>query len=302
MSDPVSPISSLHPLPDRNTAEAIAYGPMYKRAMAAHWIWDGLEDTVNKKLKDLQASIIDTQFCARIWNQSPEQVERILQSPKPLFNDPRKLQDLVTLREILRCGCSLKTIAMYRTKGDMRYRIEGIDSYTQGLRATGVNELQWRMANIDLPDTIKYDTMRAIRDDDEAKSEEFVKQYEAVQQEIQRYKQMVKQQGAEPFEWEKEFQEEEPEPEDVLENVTIYEEAPVDAESPEYWDDSDDYDYEEEEDSSEEGHRRHSHSPEIVGFEEDPVAVQRRDFINMPLMNLVGPSLFSDNPMFPEVV
>lgn len=248
MSDDAKIPMIIHPLPDKNTSRAILYGDSYKRAMASQWTWDSITDCENRRIDELISQINDTEFAARITSLPYEQQLAIIFSKHPMFDDPMKLKDLMTLREIMRCGSSKKAIQMYRTRNDMTYRIDGIDAYTKNLRSGGITESEWKAATTGHGSTIEFDTIRAIRDDDEAKSKEFVEHVEQVQEDIRNYRRMLKENGAEEYEWEQnlpEYPEEESEVE-LMDGITIYKEVEDDPRDPDYWSESTEDGYEEE--------------------------------------------------------
>ena len=248
MSDENFPVI-IHSLPDKNTSRAILYGDSYKRAMASQWTWDSISDCENRRIEELIGQIIDTEFAARITSLPYEQQLALIFSNRPIFDDPSKLKDIMTLREIMRCGSSKKAIQMFRARNDLTYRIDGIDSYTKNLRAGGISESDWKTATTGNGSYIEFDTIRAIRDDDEAKSKEFVERVEQAQEDIRQYRRMLKENGAEDYEWEEgipdDFQEEEAEK--PMDGITIYKEVEDDPHNPDYWNESSEDDAEEEE-------------------------------------------------------
>ena len=275
MSEEIKTPMIIRPLPDKNTSRAILYGDSYKRAMASQWTWDSITDCENRYVEELMNQIIDVEFAARITSMPYEQQMSIIFAKHPLFDDPTKLKDLMTLKEIMRCGGSKKAIQMFRTRNDMTYRIDGIDSYTKGLRAGGITEAEWKAATTGHGNTIEYDTIRAIRDDDEAKSKEFVEHIAQVQESIRNYRRMLRENGAEEYPWEQEIEGEEED--DPMKDVTIYEEIEDDPQDPDYWNESTDEDEEEDE--------------------------YYEDVVTAPFHGQFLSTVFSvPDPMFPEVV
>lgn len=67
-------------LPDRDTAEAIAFGPAYARIKSIKWQWDKIRHKYNRDIADLESQIQDVPFACWLLTHNP----MLIRSTRPL--------------------------------------------------------------------------------------------------------------------------------------------------------------------------------------------------------------------------
>ena len=132
-------------LPDRDTAEAIAYGDSYSWIKSALWAWDEMEDYLLRKADGLESQILDRRFAFEVLTRNRYAVF----AKSPQYNDPRKLQDLLTLRSLLKCVAAARRIQGFREQNRAWARMRGIRRYVESLESMGVTEQEWKAATSD---------------------------------------------------------------------------------------------------------------------------------------------------------
>ncbi len=132
-------------LPDRDTAEAIVYGDSYSWIKSALWAWDEMEDYLLRKADGLESQILDRRFAFEVLTRNRYAVF----AKSPQYNDPRKLQDLLTLRSLLKCVAAARKIQGFREQNRAWARMRGIRRYVESLEGRGVTEQEWKAATSD---------------------------------------------------------------------------------------------------------------------------------------------------------
>ena len=132
-------------LPDRETAEAIVYGDSYSWIKSALWAWDEMEDYLLRKADGLESQILDRRFALEVLTRNRYAVF----AKSPQYNDPRKLQDLLTLRSLLKCVAAARRIQGFREQNRAWARMRGIRRYVESLEGRGVTEQEWKAATSD---------------------------------------------------------------------------------------------------------------------------------------------------------
>ena len=107
-----NPFRDAGSLPDDNTAESILYGSSYRWIKNALWAWDELESAIDLRIMELYSQILDRQFAYEVMSRNPY----VIFSKSPKYNDPRKLRDVFTLRELVKCNSAVHKIQAYREK------------------------------------------------------------------------------------------------------------------------------------------------------------------------------------------
>ena len=120
---------TIPPIPDEYTAESITYGSAYRFWKSAKYYWDQVEDQLRHDIDDLKGSIRDPRFAAFIMESNRY---AIFANPPP-FDDPNKIRDCWTLREIVRKGTALYDLQLRRTENRMWAEMVGVSEYSARL-------------------------------------------------------------------------------------------------------------------------------------------------------------------------
>ena len=164
---------TIPPIPDEYTAEAIMYGSAYRFYKSATYYWDQVEDQLKHDIESLKGRIRDRQFAAFIMSSSPY---TIFSNPPP-FDEPDKIRDCWTLREIVRKGTALYDLQLRRTENRMWAEMVGVSEYAAKLNESGITEERWKSATLGQMVPIEFETIRAHRDYDELEAKKETAEY-----------------------------------------------------------------------------------------------------------------------------
>lgn len=163
---PSSDMSIIQPIPDENTSEAIMFGSQYMFAKSSKYFWDQTQDLMDREIGKLMASIIDPDFALFVVKHRPD----MIYARQPPVNDPDKIRDLWTLRQIIAWGTGEELLDVYRTENRMWAMMHGISEYSAKLLEGGISERQWKAATLGFDLPIEYETIRTITDHDAIES------------------------------------------------------------------------------------------------------------------------------------
>ena len=164
---------TIPPIPDEYTAESITYGSAYRFWKSAKYYWDQVEDQLRHDIDDLKGSIRDPRFAAFIMESNRY---AIFANPPP-FDDPNKIRDCWTLREIVRKGTALYDLQLRRTENRMWAEMVGVSEYSARLNEKGVSEDQWKAATMGQMVPIEFESIRALRDYEPIEAKKEVDEY-----------------------------------------------------------------------------------------------------------------------------
>lgn len=164
MNDPMSfalDDSIPEPLQDENTSEAIVFGPAYSWVKNILWIWDEMEDYLNRKADSLEGQIMDREWAYHVMTHNPY----LINARSPPVNEVSRLNDLFTLRSLTKCLAAIKKIGEYRKQNIAWARMKGAERYVKGMEGRGITEAEWGAANSRFNmEPITYDNVHGIGD------------------------------------------------------------------------------------------------------------------------------------------
>lgn len=150
-------------VPDENTSEAVMYGSKYLFAKGSKYFWDAVEDQLVKEIREYKARIRDPEYAAWVMRNN----RNLPFFTSPPVDDPAKLKDLLTLKEIIKRGTGLGRVRINRKKNLMWARMHGIDEYTKGRMAAGISETEWKLSTISYDEPLDYDAIRTMIEHDD---------------------------------------------------------------------------------------------------------------------------------------
>ncbi|WP_414594838.1 hypothetical protein [Candidatus Methanoprimaticola sp. MG2] len=159
-------MSIIRPIPDENTSEAIMFGSQYMFAKSSKYFWDQTQDIMDREIVKLLASIRDPEFAVFVVKHRPD----MIYATDPPINEPDRIRDLWTLRQIIAWGTGEELLEVYRTENQMWAMMHGISEYSSHLLEHGISQQEWKAATLGFDLPIEYDTIRAIADHDAIRS------------------------------------------------------------------------------------------------------------------------------------
>lgn len=159
-------MSIIRPIPDENTSEAIMYGSQYMFAKSSKYFWDQTQDIMDREIRRLIESIRDPEFALFVVKHRPDMIH----STEPPVNEPDRIRDLWTLRQIVAWGTGEELLEVYRTENLMWAMMHGISEYSGKLLEHGITQQEWKAATLGFDLPIEYDTIRTIADHDMIRS------------------------------------------------------------------------------------------------------------------------------------
>ncbi len=142
-------------LPDMNTSEAILFGSAYSQIKSIQWVWDEMEEYLLRKADSLDSQIMDREWAYDVIRYN----KYLIFARSPPVNDPNKLRDLFTLRNLCKTEAGLRKIEEYRNQNIAWGRMKGIEDYVKGMEGRGISESEWKAATAsynDQPITYEY--------------------------------------------------------------------------------------------------------------------------------------------------
>lgn len=147
-------------LPDMNTSEAILYGPAYTEIKSIQWAWDEMEEYLLRRADSLDSQIMDREWAFDVITHN----KYLIFARSPPVNDPNKLRDLFTLRNLCKVEAGLKKIEEYRNQNIAWGRMKGIEAYVKGMEGRGISESEWKAATASYNDQpISYEYVHGLQ-------------------------------------------------------------------------------------------------------------------------------------------
>lgn len=159
----VEPRPIIAPIPDDNTSEAVMFGPAYKFAKSSKWYLDEVDEYIDQHIKELIDQLENIEWCAYVMRRSP----RMVYAREPPVNDPSKIRDLWTLRQIVNFGSARQIVNVQRMTSRLYSTMQGVDQHAKQYIEEGVSEEMWKSSTIGFNVPIEYETIRTIKDMDE---------------------------------------------------------------------------------------------------------------------------------------
>ena len=159
----VEPRPIIAPIPDDNTSEAVMFGPAYRFAKSSKWYLDEVDEYIDQHIQELIDQLEDLEWCAYVMRRSP----RMVYAREPPVNDPSKIRDLWTLRQIVNFGSAKQIVKVQRMTSRLYSTMQGVDQHAKQYIEEGVSEEMWKSSTIGFNVPIEYETIRTIKDMDE---------------------------------------------------------------------------------------------------------------------------------------
>ncbi len=150
-------------LPDMNTSEAILFGPAYTKIKSINWVWDEMEEYLLRRADSLDSQIMDREWAYDVLMHN----KYLIFARSPPVNDPNKLRDLFTLRNLCKVESGLKKVEEYRNQNIAWGRMKGIEAYVKGMEGRGISESEWKAATASYNDKpISYEYVHGLQPSD----------------------------------------------------------------------------------------------------------------------------------------
>ena len=150
-------------LPDMNTSEAILFGPAYTKIKSINWVWDEMEEYLLRRADSLDSQIMDREWAYDVLMHN----KYLIFARSPPVNDPNKLRDLFTLRNLCKVEAGLKKVEEYRNQNIAWGRMKGIEAYVKGMEGRGISESEWKAATASYNDKpISYEYVHGLQPSD----------------------------------------------------------------------------------------------------------------------------------------
>lgn len=150
-------------LPDMNTSEAILFGPAYTKIKSINWVWDEMEEYLLRRADSLDNQIMDREWAYDVLMHN----KYLIFARSPPVNDPNKLRDLFTLRNLCKVEAGLKKVEEYRNQNIAWGRMKGIEAYVKGMEGRGISESEWKAATASYNDKpISYEYVHGLQPSD----------------------------------------------------------------------------------------------------------------------------------------
>ena len=91
------------------------YGSQYMFAKSSKYFWDQTQDIMDREIRRLIESIRDPEFALFVVKHRPDMIH----STEPPVNEPDRIRDLWTLRQIVAWGTGEELLEVYRTENLM---------------------------------------------------------------------------------------------------------------------------------------------------------------------------------------
>ena len=164
---------TIFPIPDEYTAESVMYGSAYRFWKSAKYYWDQVEDQLRHDIEDLKRQIRDPKFAAFIMTNRQY---AIFSNPPP-FDEPDKIRDCWTLRDIVRKGTALYDLQLRRRENQMWAEMVGVSEYSAKLNEQGISEERWKAATMGQMVPIDFESIRALRDYEPIEAQKETEEY-----------------------------------------------------------------------------------------------------------------------------
>ena len=150
-------------LPDMNTSEAILFGPAYTKIKSINWVWDEMEEYLLRRADSFESQIMDREWAYDVLMHN----KYLIFARSPPVNDPNKLRDLFTLRNLCKVEAGLKKVEEYRNQNIAWGRMKGIEAYVKGMEGRGISESEWKAATASYNDKpISYEYVHGLQPSD----------------------------------------------------------------------------------------------------------------------------------------